>query len=317
MPIDPSIPLGIKLYSFLDDEAKRQQIRQQHYKLKRDQADDARDDEYRTALGDVLTGNGGFAQPMQDGQSPAQAIGAAPSAGPSAAQRAMRADPEAFLKYRGAQLDLTAKQLKGYRDLNDTGMQILGGVHDDASLQAAKAQARQLYQNNGMDTATIDAIPDQYSPELVRDLQMRGMDTAHQLSTVARENKLNWDMADDQEDNDRADRLAGSMIEDRNARREFTRQRVQIAREKAGGGAKPGGAPKNENALFTDIQRRFNTGQPVTDRERQFAHDYQRRHGGREPQPRKGASVGNGAIIRNPKTGQRMKLQNGQWVPIP
>jgi hypothetical protein len=31
----------------------------------------------------------------------------------------------------------------------------------------------------------------------------------------------------------------------------------------------------------------------------------------------KAVSAGDGAIIRNPKTGQRMKLQNGQWVPIP
>lgn len=244
-------------------------------------------------------------------------------------ERAVRADPEGFLTFEGNRLDITGKHLKAYRDLNDTAMQLLGGVYDQGSYERAKAEAHNLYARHGMDLNDQN-LPDQYSPELVRSLQMQGMDTSKQLQAVARENKLNWDQYDDQEDNSRADTLAGSTVEDRDARREYTRQRVEIARERArqagkGKGAKPPAAakpPGSEGAVYADIANRWLDGQPISPRETRFAQEYESRHTpkGRGPggggRGGRGSSTADGAIIRNPTTGQRMMLQGGKWVPV-
>lgn len=269
-----------------------------------------RADDFRGAATDLLLGAGNGA-----GNPPA---GTAPGA-PGAYERAARADPEKFLTFQGKQLEVTAHQLKAVRDVHGAVMQLLGGAHDQASYDAAKQQAANLFGQFGTDTSAMN-LPDQYSPQAIRGLQLQGMDTAHQLNAIARENRLNWDVQDDEIDNAREATGQQLSHQDRMRGQNVTDKRV---RDMAGGGGGPkaAGTPKSENALFTDIQRRFNSGQPVTDRERQFAHDYQHRHGGREPQPRgagrgRGSSTGEGAIIVKPGTNERMILQGGKWVPL-
>lgn len=87
---------------------------------------------------------------------------------------------------------------------------------------------------------------------------------------------------------------------------------------------RPGqGEPHSLDALYTDILRRAQSGQRITPQERDWARAYGRERGaarrarGNRPGGRSGSGGGgNGAIIRNPQTGQRMQLQGGRWVPV-
>jgi hypothetical protein len=283
MAIDPRIALGFQgidvgqiLARNAELKQRRMEMENQRYLMDRRQADDARTDESRAALGDILTNGGSFTQEP---------------GGPTAEQRAARADPEGYLTFQGKQLDIKADQLKTYRDLNDTAMQIVSGVHDQATYDQAKQVARKLYEQHGMNLDEL-GLPDQYSPEVVRDLQMRGMDTAQQLQAVARENKLDLDAMNIQEDNQRADRAQQDL-------RQYRQQRIEAARR--------------QQDLVDSRTRR---GQDMSSEDRKAA-IRQRAEAAKNRGTGKAVSAGDGAIIRNPKTGQRMKLQNGQWVPIP
>ncbi len=311
MATDPSIPLqfrGPDIGAILDHA---QQLQQQRYEMGRKKASDKREDEYRSALGDILTGNGSFTPPNGGTVS-----GDNVPPGPSARDRAARADPEGYLKFQGQQTELTARQLKGYRDLNDTAMQLLGGVNDQGSYDRAKMQAKVLYQRYSQDPSAIDQLPPEYSPETIRSLQMQGMDTAHQLHQVAAENKLNWDMADDQADNERADENADSLSRYREGQLSNARRGQDM--RGGGRGGSGGKGPQTEAAVYAGIMQKWTSGGQVNAREKEYVRSYETRHkgGGRGGRSSGGVSAGNGAIIRNPKTGQRMKLQNGQWVPI-
>lgn len=255
--------------------ARGQQVAQNDYEMKRRRESDTREDEYRSALGDILTGNGDFGAPDKS----------------SAQDRAARANPEGYLKFQGQQTEVTARQLKAHRDLNDTAMQLLGGVNDQASYDRARMQAKVLVQRYGGDPAMIDSLPPQYSPELVKSLQMQGMDTHQQLLQVARENKLNWDEYDDQEDNEREDRKVDQLGQYRQQRLETQRRGQDL------------------------VDQRTRRGQDMSSSDRKAAIQ-QRREAAKLRGSGKAVSAGDGAIIRNPKTGQRMKLQGGKWVPI-
>jgi hypothetical protein len=223
---------------------------------------------------------------------------------PDAESRLVRADPEGFLTFRGKQLDMTAKQLKSINDLHNSAMQILGGVHDQESYDAAKQRIGSLYGDVGLDASALK-LPDTYSPDTIHGLQMEGMDTSKQLAAIARENRVKIYGANTEADNARADRNLRSL--------ETYRNRMG---SKGQGAGKASGGPKNENALYTSIMSKWTAGQPVNAQEREFVRAYELRHGGAPKRGRGGVSAGNGAIIRNPKTGERMQLQNGQWVPI-
>lgn len=127
-----------------------------------------------------LMREGGIAPqaPQQQGYSGAQ-------------RRLIEADPEAFLTFQGKRLDVTGKQLKNAVDLNNASMQLLGSVHDQATYDAAKQQALQLYSSFGEDASEfIGGLPAEYSPETIRMLQLRGMDTSKQLAAIMRENNI-------------------------------------------------------------------------------------------------------------------------------
>jgi hypothetical protein len=114
-----------------------------------------------------------------------------------AAARAASADPEKFITFQGKRLDATKTDLSNAIQLHDMSMQLLGGVHDQASYDQAKASARSLYAQYGKDFDSLN-LPDTYSPDLVHDLQMQGMDTSKQLSAIARENNVDSQIEDRQ-----------------------------------------------------------------------------------------------------------------------
>jgi hypothetical protein len=233
-------------------------------------------------------------------------------------ERAVRADPERFLTYQGKRIEVDSKRLEQLRDLNDSAMQILGGVYDDATLQAGKARARLLYQQFGVPTDTIEALPDTFSPEMVRSLQMQGMDTSKQLAAVARENKLDWDIRDDLYDNERADRNTDSMVQTRQGQLANVQRGQDLTHSRGLRGQDISSRDRNRGV---DVRRdttvrgqdltdtRVRRGQDITDRRGRESASF-KGTGGRGGKA--GASV---ARIVNPQTGQAMILRNGKWVP--
>jgi hypothetical protein len=73
-----------------------------------------------------------------------------------------------------AQIDMLHK-------VNDYGLQLLGGVTDQASYDTAKAQAQQLYQQYGI---PFPQLPPAYNPGVVRALQIRSLTAKEQLDAA-------------------------------------------------------------------------------------------------------------------------------------
>jgi hypothetical protein len=76
-----------------------------------------------------------------------------------------------------AQIDILHK-------VNDYGLQLLGGVTDQASYDQATAQAKAMYEQYGV---PFPQLPVAYSPGVVRALQMRSLSAKDQLDAAARE----------------------------------------------------------------------------------------------------------------------------------
>lgn len=224
-------------------------------------------------------------------------------------ERLIRSDPDAFLTFQGKQLQVTADQLKGALTLNDAAMQLLGSVYDQASYDAGRARARELYQSFGFPSDGIDRLPPQYSPELVRSLQLQGMDTSKQLAAIARENKLAWDIEDDLEDNARADRNTDSMISHRREGRGGNRSAP----------ARGDASPKSEGAIYADIMDRWRKGGEVNGREKEFVRGYEaRRAKGRGGGNRgAGRGSGRGAPVQVSTPAEARKLAPGTIFVLP
>lgn len=234
-----------------------------------------------------------------------EAISGTPAYSP-AEQAAISADPEKYLSFQGKRIALTKGQLANHMTLNNAAMQILGGVHDQASYDAAKQQAAGLFAQYGDDNSKLN-LPDAYSPQVIHDLQMAGMDTSKQLGAIARENRLTADVANIDADNARADANAESLRRYREGRLQ------QLGRPKP---QRSSAAPKapTPSTVIGRIMDKQSRGEPLTAGEQQTLTEYRAsKHSGRGS---RAASAGNGAVIFNPKTRQRMQLQNGQWVPI-
>ncbi len=139
----------------------------------------------------------------------------------------VRADPEGAMDYRSATTKWNAEQFDAAKELNDGVLQILGGVYDQASYQRSKNMARALYGRFGVNLDDFQ-LPEEYSPELVRQLQIQAMDTRHQLDTARRERQLDWDIEDDRLDNQRMDERNADLERHRRERRdEMRRNNVQ------------------------------------------------------------------------------------------
>jgi hypothetical protein len=168
---------------------------------------------------------------------PAPALGDAPSAAPPrnlataaadgpipesvAYERMVRADPEGALKAEAAQGKVTKQDVDVWQAVNSASLQLMGGVHDQASYDAAKAQGHLLHQRFGVGQDAL-ALPDKYDPEVVHGLMMQAMDVGRQLAAIRAQHKLDWDIEDDQIDNARADRNVDSEIHHRTAEEGLT-----------------------------------------------------------------------------------------------
>ena len=151
-----------------------------------------------------------------------QTSGTVPPPAPDAASgpwdRYVRADPKGALQYRKDQFSQTKARFDLAHRVNDASLEMLGGVYDQASYDRAKQSARALYEQYGTNFDDLN-LPEAYSPEMVRSLQMRAMDARHQMTAMLAEHRLQWNQDDDQLDNARADRNTDSLITDRTSRR--------------------------------------------------------------------------------------------------
>ena len=219
----------------------------------------------------------------------------------TARERAIRANPEGFLTFEGKRLDISKRQLESYRDLNDTAMQLLGGVHDQSSYEAAKSRAQALYAQHGMDLSSLN-LPDQYSPELVESLRLQGMDTAKQMAAIARENRLSWDVEDDQIDNERADRNLASLEGYRSGQLSNARRGQDLADRRARRGQELTDARGRRGQDMAD--RRTRRGQDITDQRVRESAAFRGRHGRiKQSEP----------VARGPN-GETLVVRGGRWV---
>lgn len=248
MPIDASIPLQVAVPRMNLAEIMLQAERYKGMKADRERAasDYERQQNARKTLADLILGQTpdapgmvtaadyrqGPTNPLPSFMTPginpeasvqpqdilrAEGMPNAKPNGPSPWEQYVRYDPQGALDLRATTQDWQGDQFKMARDLNEGVLQILGGVYDQASYERGKNKARALYGRHGVNLQDFQ-LPDEYSPELIRSLQMEAMDTRHQLDTVRRERKLEWDIEDDQLDNERMDRNTDSLIETREDR---------------------------------------------------------------------------------------------------
>lgn len=146
-----------------------------------------------------------------------------PRPGSEAWRQYVQYDPEGAVDFRASTAEWTKDTFDQARELNESAMQILGSVYDQVSFGRAKNKARALYGRFGLNLDDF-GLPDQYSPELVRSLQLEGMQTREQLETIRRERETDWNIEDRQQDNERLDRREEDLGQDREARRAEVRR---------------------------------------------------------------------------------------------
>jgi hypothetical protein len=110
--------------------------------------------------------------------------------------------------------------LKDWQHVSTAAMRLMAGVHDQAGYDRGKETARHLYESYGVPFP--DNLPDQYSPDVIRDLQMQQLDAEDQVRAALSEKKFEWQRQDDLLDNQRQDRDTNSRITDRDQRRGLT-----------------------------------------------------------------------------------------------
>lgn len=206
----------------------------------------------------------------------------------------VHSDPEGAMKFLISRSKLGSDHAKALTDQMGLIGQLANGVTDQASYDAALAQAKQ----HGFDTSHL---PTEYTPEVVQSIQ-RQAQTAQQYLT------LEHNVADDNTDNAETERH--HTADEENTRR----------------GQDMGSTDRRRGQdMGSETTRR---GQDISSTDRQLGQDYTHldrmrgqllTHGdrlrGQDMKGKGGGHSGRPAIIVNPKTGQKMKLVNGQWVP--
>lgn len=112
-------------------------------------------------------------------------------------------DAEGLLSFDKLEQDRRQTELKTYAAVNDHALQLLGGVRDQATYEAAISQAKQLYDRFNIE---MPPLPPAYNPETVRQLQVASLDTKEQLDFALKEK------ADERSERreDRSERRAGA-----------------------------------------------------------------------------------------------------------
>ena len=92
--------------------------------------------------------------------------------GSGALNRIAQLDPDEATKMEGDHLKLTKEKLDTFQAVNAASLQLMGGVHDQATYDAAKARAHAIHDEYGVGPDAL-ALPDQYDPQVVNGLMMQ------------------------------------------------------------------------------------------------------------------------------------------------
>lgn len=223
-----------------------------------------------------------------------------------AQRRLIEADPEAFLTFQGKRLDVDAKQLKNLVDLNNMSMQLLGGVHDQATYDAAKQQALQLYSSFDQDASSfIGGLPQQYSPETIKMLQLQGMDTSKQLAAIARENNIESQIE-----------VREGRLDEYERHNRAMESNVRRGQDKRSAGRSPASKPPTPTTVIGRIMDKQARGEKLSGAEQQVLNDY--RAGKRGGGKKQGRSDLIGPIQTNRQTGQQIQWSKskGSYVDV-
>lgn len=108
----------------------------------------------------------------------------------AAFERHARVDPAGAAAAREQYTKMTRAELEAQNEMNEAGLRILSSVRDQASYDVAKQRARELWQRFGHDTSALDQLPAEFSPDLVRQLQMEAMSAKDQFAALLNERNV-------------------------------------------------------------------------------------------------------------------------------
>jgi hypothetical protein len=175
----------------------------------------------------------------------------------------VRADSQAAVKTSHDLYSDREDQLKDWQHVSQTGMRMLSGATDQDSYDRAKLAARHVFDAYGVG---FPELPEDYSPENIRSVQMAQLDIEDQIKAALQERKFDWQRTDDELDNSRADRNTSSQIQDRDARRGLTArgQNMTDARGRYGIGVASGDRRRGQD--LTDRRTREIAASPARTR---------------------------------------------------
>jgi hypothetical protein len=146
--------------------------------------------------------------------------------------RLIEIDPMAAMKVKSARRDEILEHLKGVDEAYSIAIQHLGSVADDDSYQRVLETVASRVQPLGIDLRGM--VPAKYpGPEGVRQLLQSAMEAKDQIAALQRGDRLEADVADDEADNSRADRVAGNLIETRNRNAATSERRAAVSERNA------------------------------------------------------------------------------------
>lgn len=155
--------------------------------------------------------------------------------------RMVEIDPIAAMKIKSTRRDEALERLKAVDGAYDIAIQHLGSVADDNGYQRVLGAVSSRLEPLGVDIRSM--VPPTYpGPDGIRQLLQSAMDAKDQLAAIHRSDKLEADIADDQADNTRADRVAGNLITTRNRNASTSERRASAAERR--GNIRPGGAKR-------------------------------------------------------------------------
>jgi hypothetical protein len=155
----------------LEDLYRAKEIERQDHAEERQAKIDARTDKEYDRTEKVRTGLSEAYDPNTGTIDPVKARATYVAAG----------DIPGAMSFDKSRLDAQKAELETYAKINENALQLLGGVHDQASYDAARAQAKAMYEQYGHGQHFPD-LPTVYDPRTIQDLQMRALSGKEQIA---------------------------------------------------------------------------------------------------------------------------------------
>ncbi|WP_152569516.1 MULTISPECIES: hypothetical protein [Sphingomonas] len=208
---------------------------------------------------------------------------------------------------------ITTGDVKNLQSLNNYAMQKLGSVRDQAGYDAVRADVRNEYSRLGYPVDWMDDLPTTYSPEVVAQLQQRGMSANQQY-----QGHINQQRVDETGRHNVVTEGQGQQRVDETGRHNQVtegqgQQRVGIAQQNADTSAGRADESVRHNQATEGNTVRGQDIQAATTRGSASYQGKGHHHGGAAPAA--GGSIPEGTVARNKQNGKMYVRRGGQWVP--